>query len=140
MEKHELSLFIDACNSDEGTKQVFYFLVDNLSDIKDDLKGLNIKVDDLQHITIINGGGSKLPTTMRANDFHQMTYNKSVKNEAGINELRLTKHDKMTMKSSIKNISWWFDSLFKIAVVIAFLLYFLGAPHASNAINSLPVK
>jgi len=139
MKKEELLLFIDSYKfSDEGTKKVFTFLVDHMSDIKEEVGSLNEKIDSLQNITIINGDGSKMPTTMQASDFHQMTYNNISSLRTVVEELKRTKVNKGQFKDNVKTMSWWFDVGFKLLVVIAFLLYYLGVPHLNNAINNLP--
>lgn len=140
MDKKEMLLLIDNMIEDENTRKIFTFLVSNVSDIKDDISSIKDTVEGLEQVRIINGGGSKMPTTMKADDFHQMIYDRTTELRAKVDHLEKTKLAKGHFKANVKSLGWWADTLFKVLVVIAFLLYYFGAPHLADTVNKLPLK
>lgn len=137
MEKDELLSVIDNF-SDDNSKKVFTFLVEYVSDIKEDMKGIRDAVKDLDKVSIINGGGDGIRTEIMANDFHQSMYNRIMKNEKDLLSLETKKQDKGMFKSTVKSVSWWADSIIKIILLIAIVLAYLEISDIYTIIQSLP--
>lgn len=137
LNKNELISLVENF-SDENSKKVFIFLVEYLMEMRDDIIFVKDNVENLQKVTIVNGGGDNVRQTMDADEFHQLMYNKAKQNQVQIDILNKTKEDKGKFKITVGKVSWWVDNLYRIIVPIAIALGYLGYTYLSKMVEKLP--
>lgn len=137
LNKKELTSLVENF-SDENSKKVFVFLIEYLIEMRDDILFVKDNVENLQKVTIVNGGGDNVRQTMDTDEFYQLMYNKARQNQIQIELLSKTKEDKGRFKVAVGKVSWWVDNLYRIIVPIAILLGYLGYTYLSKMIERLP--
>ena len=121
-----------------GINDNIVMLKEDLEVLKDNLGFVKDNVENLQKVTIINGGGDNVRQTMEADEFHQLMYNKVKQNQLQIEILNKTKGDRGRFKLAVGQVSWWVDNLYRIIVPVAILLGYLGYVYLSKMVEKLP--
>ena len=137
MEKKELLSIIDNFG-DDTNKKVFAYLVEYVSDIKDDICEVKDEVKKQNKISIINGEGDGVRSEIDAGEFHQLMYNRITKNAKDLKELDKKKQDRGMLKTTVKSINWWADNIIKIILLLAALFGWIAYHDITTTLNTLP--